>query len=1116
MKDPRHKRILQNELTLLNANVDQISTQLAFKKTLNNRAVWLQRLKEEYLTAYIKVYDQKMENGLAIRMVTKVRLEAERVFFLLRAVRVQLTGSESDLKELFQEPTLDYELEEKLTLMYNIFEDSEVEWNEIYDQFDAKRLLNKLVFAQPDRFADPRMSSLLRFEFQAISEQNVTFRKLVNVLFNLIVLTDKHYTLYTEVEKMGKKMSELQRKQTQLEKEEIDLRLKISNISHLIETMEVKSQLIEEEIEAVDSEMELKNHMLTTLLETGEVDGGLLPQETFGGLNVTPKELEKYALGSIPESIKAHLEFKGEGGATEEDVFTLSDHIAGFKKGLTGKEGVDGMMEEVVGAVGGKLQTFGRQRSGMDEGQWTDKPIQIADELVSPIEDDHEKDQMRHKLVMDCAIESNFENNSELKMNNYRSDRPSETHERMSLSRTSPSNNTSRLGKWVSFNTNSKAKEDMSATGQEFKRRKTGQTTKLLDVFSFLRKKYLKNNLLLKSLYAKQGSDCLTTDLLIDTYGMGRNVKGSTLQPIPTKSVPFNFDTFQNINNNLKTISTSHRDVNQNEVSLDEVGEGGESPEFPQETSGDDLQGFDYLKSSFHQKNVNYNDFQIMTNSAIFPDSKSPNNNSSIVHDEFLREIDDEIKKYETAEIMKSSYFRDKDSDNSSPTSGRVLAGDLTKYKKSPFAGATSRFGQVATSNDAFVPSATSSVSEVGVSPVLGRKRFQPFETKVEDDKSAFETMDFNRKERNGSPVNTTSVNQEGFEKIKKMIDTSFDMASPNQSEGKKHGRSVDHRFTGKDHLGEPLGSSKTVSRRKLARILSESQFTVFVHLKGSGGGEGEGLGFGRELVIEDVAKVDFGGLRTPRLTKTTQVSARNVVVSTLPCLIYQACQPGHRVEGGKEDLAMEDMKGIVNWKGSKEKGIQKAVQTDQTTVHLFNSFTEPRTTASGAQTPPKHRTDLKLDSLGQEVSANRNVYGRDCRFGSLTTREDHWRRSAFDSNGQPSSGSLPRQVDRSTYRGVIFENVIPQQGKMTKGSRTPSFGPPSLTSTYVTTPTTTPKTSQGNLGSTKLSFGWPSEDMFNTLSGATVLAKSPNVLSPVKTDPTGKGLNQSTFNLIV
>jgi hypothetical protein len=1069
MEESQRKKIFQNELNLLDANVDQISTQLAFKQTLNSKAVWLQRLKEDYLNTYIKVYDRKIENGLAIRIVTKVRLESDRVFFLLRAVRVILSECEADLRDLFQEPTLDYELERHLSIMYNIFEDTDLEWNEIYDQFDPKRFLNKLLFALPERFADPRMSTILRFDFQGVDEPNVATKRVIQVLFNLVLLTDRHYDLFVEVEKMNRKIGKLQRQQTQLEKEEIDLRLKISNINNLIETMDVKSQLIEEEIEAVDAEVELKNHMLSVLHETGSLDLGLLPQEGFEGLNLTPKELERYALDNIPDSIKINLELKREGMPSEDDLFTLADHIFGFKRGSIVKESAE--------EKGGRPATFGRQRSNKFEGKNETPDGLKMEEEISPIENDTGGNS-DHKNLNEEDIEANFEVSigvEDLKAAETRQDYPKEdsglrfhsarpTHlaEQKSLSRTTPTSNPSRIGKWESFNTNVKAKKELSATGNSYQRRKSDRSTKLLDVFAFLRKKCQRPNLLLKSLYSKHGSSGVTSNLLVETAktnqptvsnGLSSGAhannpqRGTLNQPGKPGSSGFNFDTFQNIDNNLKTISTSHRDANHKEVSLD-CREEEDSPEFPIETSSDDIQGFDFLKRSFHQKHANFNDFQIMTNSNLFPD---PKNNSSVMHDEFLKEIDDEIKKYDNAEFLKSSYF--KDSEKHSQKSSKFVGNDLTRYRKSPFA--ASRLGQVNAPSDAFSDSASNDNSPSNVSPVLADIKYQPFDFKTEEDKSAFETLDFNRKEQEDSPGGMDSVNDNGVQTLKNMIDHNFAEVSPSHQDGRKHGRSVDHRFTGKDHLGEPLGSSRTASRRNLTKMIGQASFVIVSHKK-----EKVFSPKVKKLTIESVHQGSILSFKALTATKSSSVFARTIDVKELPPALIQMSTTGRDSSQSTREKIVSDVQLIFCPKKKDPCRINSAIQTDPMTSFLFNSFTEPRTTVSGTHTPTKSRAELKLDSLGKETGHLKNTCSREARFGSLMAPESHWKRSTFDGTSHASSGSVPRQNSRSPYRGVVFENAVPQQKSRMVNESMPSLGHEANPPVPHSTPVETPKVS--------------------------------------------------------
>ena len=201
-----------------------------------------------------------------LRIATKLQIESDRVHFMLKTTRDQFLDLDPTIIEnLFKDMGLDAELEQSLCALYNIFSETNFEWLEIYDSFDLKKFIPRIVFAQSEKFKDSRITELLEIDFRELAKNNIRYKRAILILYQLLILYEIHFKFYSKIERINVNVSSHQKQHYELEKQEIDLRMKISNINSLIETIELKSQLVEEEITANEVEHELKKSILDYL-----------------------------------------------------------------------------------------------------------------------------------------------------------------------------------------------------------------------------------------------------------------------------------------------------------------------------------------------------------------------------------------------------------------------------------------------------------------------------------------------------------------------------------------------------------------------------------------------------------------------------------------------------------------------------------------------------------------------------------------------------------------------------------------------------------------------------------------------------------------------------------
>lgn len=997
---------VQNDL----GNSSQISSHLAYQCNLSSKSSYLHHFKEELLQSYIKIYDAKIENGLEIRMATKIKFESERIYFLLKSGRLILSSSETGLRELFQEPTLDYELEKTLCLIYNVFEDAELEWNQIYDQFDVKRFLAKFLFAQAPKFEDPRMKKILAFEFTAETEANPVLKRLIHVLFNTLILTNLHYTYSGEVERLSKKLPGLLRKQAEIERQEIDFRLKLSKVTNLIESVKIRQQLIQEEIEARESESELKSHLMKTLQDTGDIEPDFIPDFEISYTLLTGKEIQNWALENIPASVKVSLQFKPECELTDFSGFSLSNYLMGAKQ-----------QSEVIDSEKAKKQVLFSDNLAQFCGKHVDDKDFVSDDEDEEKNDETpgSEDVLNKKYKLGQL--NNYSDRRHEHSKDFKDDHSEHADQNALLSKTDIKETRfkqefdfacgfdkeepeyvidqqdNKLAKFNSMKNDMFVKSQDAPINNRLKRRATGHSAKMFDIHAYLRIKKSKPNLLMKALYTKNSETTKFPKTSINGPGFAQNYISNKV----------NFDTFQNTHNMLEIKEPSI----ERPIGLDDNQQGSLSPLEP----SDDPQMFDFINKSYHPQNVNYNDFQIMTNSHFLSDNK--NNNSSIMEDDFLRQIDEEIKKYQQADFLKSSVAKDISDRNMSKQSS-ISPSDPHARKKLNQQGTSLQYTKSESGSNMSMLA-----KQLNVPSVENNKMFSLTEDQHVKD---FETIDFTRQETDLTVSQVVKKLISGLDNTKTYRNSEESSKSGSQkSKGalKNGGLGSAKMIDSPERQGDKVKSlfSKTKNEASLKSLQTKQKVTFEL-------GTFE-FKIAQQTFNRKVREIATLSLRNPLSAKvgtghqSTQKSARNINLSKpksicfVPTKRIQDNQLSSKSFATRTHPQIHSINSIISFNKTTVCN-EVAVQTDINSRSPKNSFTD-LTTVPDSYSP----TFIRGSQENNHFSSHFQQVSLSHQFNTSSRGSDSLKQSLLPTT--QSSCPSTEIPSKSPYRAIIFQNAI-------------------------------------------------------------------------------------------
>lgn len=630
MESSRQDNLIPTDINFLVNQTDVISSQHSFKKNLGLKTDYLCRLRDGYLKKYIEVYDRKIENSLAIRLNMKLKVEAERVLFMLKIVRNNLLSTDSSLiEELFKDFALDLELEKGLCAIYNLMENANFTWIQIYEIFDTKKFLSKLIFAPAGIFNREEIRNITHLNYQSWAEMNPQYKKVILMIFQLIILYEKHYSFCSQIDKLNQSILRTQKNEFVLEKKEVDLRDKISKLTNFIESVEQKAQIVDEEMEITEVEVEIKKNLLAMVQEKGEILTAYIPESNATDLNLLDKDVDEYAIQKLPSNIKVHFKLKPFGKRVEKSKFSLKDFIESEKQEKKDPTNFRSNGNEIH-----------QKNADLSESDYEDEDEyflnQTAPAKSKPNLDEETLKRNQKTKGLDlqdnninAELELNFGKFQEETNNNIQIDQVVE------IQGFDAPKKINYFGKCETSGFKSNNQLESKNFCNRDKRRNTETLKEGLSFELMLRQKFKTTNLLLKSLYLKKFGE-KGSQKTFDPFWK-QSTGNSQEQTNIFQFNKVNFDTFQNQDAIKESRKASRRDLS---LPNDEL-----ENEYNNEFA---YKGFDFLKQSFHAQYVNYNDFQIMTNSHLLSENKQ---NASVVYDDFLKEIDEEIKKYDQLDL---------------------------------------------------------------------------------------------------------------------------------------------------------------------------------------------------------------------------------------------------------------------------------------------------------------------------------------------------------------------------------------------------------------------------------------------------------------------------------